>query len=341
MEEKTVIKLKEDYVFFQDGIFVCLYEKHKKIVVLKMKVGEGAYTENVKSDLSRPHTLKWLAKQRYWSWLGLVIMRYQNYFDILNEEQIAKNRVETNYFSVVKREHFAESFFVSSDFDKVRIFLWGATAVNLLLLKSILKHTVDVYLICDTLEIETDSFMSSQQERNILNRLGNDRCIVERQLETLDIREDDLFFVDATGVAEEELLRINDFLAASGCVVLFYGNKNKEMVIGPLVVSRESACMRCLQLQGLMNSYYNGENSFLDEVHVHLFQFFLMRIFYYIKGKNLYYLLSDVQIPINKVFTIQKDNITARVKYILRSNGCNCSKGTLDQSSNQEGQNGY
>ncbi len=331
MEEKTVIKLKEDYVFFQDGVFVCLYEKHTKMVVLKMKVGEGAYTDDVKSDLSRPHTLKWLAGQRYWRWLGLVIMRYHGYFDILNEEQTARNRVETNYFSVVKQEHFAESYSVASDFNEMRIFLWGATAINLLLLESILRQTAEVYLICDTLEIETDSFMSSQQEWEMLNRLGKDRCVMEQRLESLDIREDDLFFVDATGVAEEELLRINDFLAASGCVTLFYGNKNKEVVIGPLVISRESACMRCLQLQNLMNSYYDGENGFLDEVHAHLFLFFLLRILYYIKGKNLYYLLSDVQIPINKVFTIQKDNITASMKYILRSSRCSCSKGFHDQ----------
>lgn len=341
MEAKTVIKLKEDYVFFQDGVFVCLYEKHTKMVVLKMEVGEGAYTEDVKSDLSRPHTLQWLAGQRYWRWLGLIIMRYHCYFDILNEGQLAKDIVETNYFSVVKRKHFAENYLVTSDFDGTRIFLWGATAINLLLLESILKQTAEVYLICDTSETETDSFMSSQQERDMIESLGKDRCIVEQQLETLGIRENDLFFVDATGVAEEELLRINDFLVASGCVTLFYGNKNREVIIGPLVVSGESACMRCLQLQRLMNGYYSGENSFLDEVHVHLFQFFLMRILYYIKGKNLYYLLSDVQIPINKVFTIQKDDITASVKYILRSNGCNCSKRTLDQSINQEGQKGY
>ena len=88
-----------------------------------------------------------------------------------------------------------------------------------------------------------------------------------------------------------------------------------------------------------MSRYYNGENSFIDEVHAHLFQFFLLRILYYIKGKNLYYLLSDVQIPINKVFTIQKDDITASVKYILRSNKCGCYKGFSDQWSNQEGQN--
>lgn len=331
MEEKTVIKLKEDYVFFQDGVFVCLYEKHTKKVVLKMKTGEGAYTEDVKSDLSRPHTLKWLAVQRYWRWLGLVIMRYPDYFDILDKEHTTRSRVETNYFSVVKREHFAENYSVDSAFDEMRIFLWGATAINLLLLEPILKQTPEVYLICDTLDIETDSFMSSQQERDMLGHFGKDRCIAERQLEFLNICEDDLFFVDATGLAEEELLRINDFLAASGCVTLFYGNKNKEVVIGPLLISRESACMRCLQLQNLMSSYYNGENSFIDEVHAHLFQFFLLRILYYIKGKNLYYLLSDVQIPINKVFTIQKDDITASVKYILRSNKCGCYKGFSDQ----------
>ena len=168
MEEKTVIKLKEDYVFFQDGVFVCLYEKHTKKVVLKMKTGEGAYTEDVKSDLSRPHTLKWLAVQRYWRWLGLVIMRYPDYFDILDKEHTARSRVETNYFSVVKREHFAENYSVDSAFDEMRIFLWGATAINLLLLEPILKQTPEVYLICDTLDIETDSFMSSQQERDML-----------------------------------------------------------------------------------------------------------------------------------------------------------------------------
>lgn len=330
MEEKTVIKLKEDYVFFQDGVFVCLYEKHTKMVVLKMKVGEESYIENAKNDLSRPHTLKWIAKQRYWKWLGIVIMRYQGYFDILNEEQTIRSRVETDYFSVVKSEHFAEGYSVTSNFDEMRIFLWGTTDINFLLLKSILNHTTDVYLICDTSSIETDSFMSSQQESEMLNYMGKDRCITEQQLESLDIRENDLFFVDATGVAEEEILRINDFLATSSCVALFYGNKNKEVVIGPLVVNGESACMRCLQLQNLLNNYYSGENCFLDEVHAHLIQFFLKRILYYIKGRNLYYLLSDVQIPINKIFTIQKDNITASVKYILRSNGCSCSKRLSD-----------
>ena len=91
-------------------------------------------------------------------------------------------------------------------------------------------------------------------------------------------------------------------------------------------IGGESACLRCMQKQELLTEYYPGENSFLDRATWHLFAFFIIRTLYYIKDRNLYYLLSDAQIPINKVMTISRDDITAKMRYLHRDVSCACSQ---------------
>lgn len=327
MNENSIVKLLEDYVLFQEDEYVCIYQKSTKLVVLKLKAGKNAYTEAVKDDLSRPHQLKWLAKQPYWKWFGLVALKYPEFFEEMNESKAEKYVRKADYFTVVNREHFAENYQLDCKFEKIRIFLWGASALNKLLYDEIRDKVVDLYLIKnESDENDENSFLTLSGEKELENNIEKNRILLQDDLMQMDIRRADLFLVDATGVSEERLLEINEYVVRKDAVALFYSNSFKTAVIGPLVVGGESACIHCMQNQGLLKKYYAGGNGFLDQTFSHLFIFFVMRILYYIKGTNLYYLLSDAQIPINKIITITKDNIVAKMKYLYRDVDCICYK---------------
>ncbi len=327
MNENSIVKLKEDYVFFQDEEYICVYQKSTKLVVLKLKVGANAYSDSAKEDLKRPHKMQWLAKQTYWNWLGIAMLKYPNFFEELSESEADKCVKKTDYFSVVNRTHFAENYQVDSSFAKTRIFLWGNTSLNKLLYDNMKETVSDIYLIKNEEDmIDENSFLAIAGEEALEQKIVSERMIFKDELAKLGVTKDDLFFVDATGLSADKLVEISDYVVSKNAVSLFYGNTNKEVVIGPLVIGGESACIHCMQNQGILDNYYSGENSFLDRATSHLFMYFITRILYYIKDNNLYYLLSDAQIPINKVMTVSKENITAKMRYLHRDTECSCCK---------------
>ena len=152
------------------------------------------------------------------------------------------------------------------------------------------------------------------------------RKLPEKELKDRSGIQDVLFLADGTGMSADRLIELNDYMTERKATVLFYNNTNKENVIGPLVIGGESACLRCMQNQDILKEFYPGENGFLDRAAWHLFAYFIIRILYYIKGRNLYYLLSDAQIPINKVMTVSRDDMTAKMKYLYRDVSCPCCK---------------
>ena len=327
MNELSVVRLKDDYVFFQEEECICVYRKSTKLVILKLKAGKNAWNDAVKEDLKRPHQVQWLAKQPYWNWLGLLMLKYQDLFEELSEAEIDRAVKNTDYFSVVNPTHFAENFQVDASFQQAKIFLWGVTALNMLLYESLKETIPAIYMIRKEEDLaDVNSFTSLDGERRMEEAIPEERIIAEKDLAGRKVSRDDLFLIDGTGLGTDRLTEINDFITERKAAALFYNNANKAAVIGPLVIGGESTCLRCMQNQDILTEYYPGENGFLDRPVWHLFAFFILRTVYYIKDKNLYYLLSDAQIPINKVMTISREDITAKMRYLHRDVSCACSK---------------
>lgn len=327
MKENTIIRLKDDYVFFQDGEYICVYNKAIKMEVLKLKAGVGVYNDDIKEDLKRPHMIGWLAKQLYWNWLGVAILKYPDFFEQLTVAEANKYIKEADYFSVVDRTNFAENYMVSCSFEETRVFLFGITAQNKLLYDN-LKTIVDNLYVVKTHDVMVDenSFLGKADEEVLGGMIPSEKIVTENELTNFVSSKDDIFLIDTSGMSKEELLDVNSYVIHRNAVALFYGNNNKSLIVGPLVIGGESACLNCMENQEILDKYYPGTNGFLDMASYHLLTYFIIRILYYVKGKNLYYLLSDAQIPINKVITVSKEDITARMRYLHRDTQCQCCK---------------
>ena len=327
MNEHSVVRLKDDYVFFQEEECICVYRKSTKLVILKLKAGGNAWNDAVKEDLKRPHQVQWLAKQPYWNWLGLLMLKYQDLFEELNEAETEQAVIKTDYFSVVNPTHFAENFRVDASFQQTKIYLWGVTALNMLLYESLKEFVPVIYIIRKDEDMaDVNSFAGLNGERKLEEDVPEEKIIAEKDLTGRKVSSDDLFLIDGTGLDTDRLTEINDFITERKAAALFYNCTYKATVIGPLVIGGESACLRCMQNQDILKEFYPGENGFLDRAAWHLFAYFIIRILYYIKGRNLYYLLSDAQIPINKVMTVSRDDMTAKMKYLYRDVSCPCCK---------------
>lgn len=325
MKENTIIRLKEDFVFFQDGEYICIYNKATRMEVLKLKTGAGVYNDDIREDLNRPHMIGWLAKQSYWKWLGIVILKYPDFFEELTVSEAEKYVKKADYFSVVDRTHFAENYRVSNSFEGTRVFLWGTTAQNKLLYDGLKTIVDDIYLIRSDYEmVDENSFLGKAEEEALGAGIPAERIVGRNALGGSHISKDDIFIIDASGMSREELLDVNDYVIRRNAIALFYGNTNKNIMVGPLVIGGESACIHCMENQEILDKYYPGTNGFLDMASYHLLTYFIIRILYYAKGKNLYYLLSDSQIPINKVITVSKEDTTAKMKYLHRDTQCPC-----------------
>ena len=327
MNELSVVRLKDDYVFFQEDEYICVYRKSTKLVMLKLKAGKNAWNDAVKEDLNRPHQVQWLAKQPYWNWLGLLMLKYQDLFEELSEAETDRAVQKSDFFSVVNPTHFAEGFQADTSFRQTKIYLWGVTALNMLLYET-LKETIPAACVIRKEEdlADVNSFAGLDGEKRMEAAIPEEQIIAEKDMTERSVGQDDLFLIDGTGLDADRLAEINDFIVERKAVALFYNSTKKAAVIGPLVIGGESACLRCMQSQDVLTEYYPGENSFLDQAVWHLFAFFIIRTLYYIKDRNLYYLLSDAQIPINKVMTISRDDITAKMKYLHRDVSCACCK---------------
>ncbi len=327
MNEDSMIRLKEDYVFFQEDVFICVYRKSTKLVILKLKAGKGDWNAAVKEDLKRPHRLEWLSKQPYWNWLGILLLKYQDLFEELTEAETNNAVKKADYFSVVNPTHFAENFQVDASFVQTQVYLWGVTPLNKLLYENLKETIPEVYIVRKEEDLaDENSYMGLSGEKQLEEAIPKDRIIPEKEMTDRRGIRDALFLVDGTGMNADRLIEINDYVTDHKAVALFYNSTNKDTVIGPLVIGRESACLRCMQNQDILTEYYPGENGFIDRPTWHLFAFFVLRILYYIKDKNLYFLLSDAQIPINKVMMVSRDDMTAKMKYLHRDVNCPCCK---------------
>lgn len=318
MDENTRIQLKENYVLFQDGDCIGVYDKESKLLILRIKAGEDAFSISIQRELARPQKIAWLAHQDYWKWLGTIVKNYPDLFDVVGEEDVITKNEDNNYFSIVDRGNFAEKFHGNSQFMGSQIFLWGDTALNRALYRELQTNTDRIFII----KREGD-----MAEENCSYKLMEDLdyiMIDEKDVKDTIIRSIDVVLCDATGISVQNLLKWNAFITKKECVTLFYKNGLEQAVIGPLVVGGESACLSCLDQQDKLKKYYDRENGFLDSVNIHLLLFFILRILYYVKDDNLAYLLSDVQIPINKIITINKKNIMAKMEYIYREPACAC-----------------
>ncbi|MED9904698.1 MAG: hypothetical protein UFG06_11010 [Lachnospiraceae bacterium] len=329
MDEHAIIKMKADYILFQEDEFVCVYDKKQQIVILKVKAGEGACDEAVKEELKRPHKVCWLAGQRYFKWFGAILMKYPDIFEELSEKQAERELAEADYFSVVERSRFADNFFVDADFSGTRLLFYGVNSVTVLAAKELMRYGFKEMVFIDYDASYSADGMNSfaafgEQELKASLLLENSAIQVVSGLEEPAENEDDIYFVNGAGMSAEALLKINDYIVGHQKLCLFVNVTKKKLVIGPLVAGGESACLNCMQRDGSLSKYYPGGNAYMDSTYYHLLLFFILRTLFYIKGKNLYYLLQDAQIPINKVFTITKEDITVQVDYIYRSVGCGC-----------------
>lgn len=327
MNEQSIIRLDEDYVFFQDGQYICVYRKSTKLVMLKLKTGNDTYNEAIRDELQRPHKVRWLAKQPYWKWLSIVLLKHPEFFREISEMEAKRCAEESDYYSVVNRTHFAENYQIDASLRNIRVFLWGATPLNKLLYENLKDTVTELYIIRNEEDmVDENSFLGGTGELKLENSIPEGYMLSAEEMEQWQTTKDDLFLIDVTGLKTDKLIELNDYAVSKEAAALFYGNTREKAVIGPLVIGGESACLRCMQAQDILTEFYPGENGFLDRAVWHLFAYFIIRILYYIKGRNLYYLLSDAQIPINKVMTVSRDDMTAKMKYLHRDVNCPCCK---------------
>ena len=180
MNELSVVRLKDDYVFFQEDEYICVYRKSTKLVMLKLKAGKNAWNDAVKEDLNRPHQVQWLAKQPYWNWLGLLMLKYQDLFEKLSEAETDRAVQKSDFFSVVNPTHFAEGFQADTSFRQTKIYLWGVTALNMLLYET-LKETIPAACVIRKEEdlADVNSFAGLDGEKRMEAAIPEEQIIGE------------------------------------------------------------------------------------------------------------------------------------------------------------------
>ena len=219
MDEFTILRLKDDYLIFKDGEYLCVYDKTKKLVILKFVVGSNQFEERVSEELKHPHTIRWFSKKLYWPWLGFLIKKYPTLFLQLKEEQIYQELKAEDYFSVVNREHFAEKFLVDAKFKESNVVLYGINWVTVELAKQLLQYdyaSITFINNCEYVEVEDISYHPQLQIQSKKTQLLFDdervKVISLEEIEQLVPLEQEVYVVNAVDLSMQELMQFNDYI---------------------------------------------------------------------------------------------------------------------------------
>ncbi len=119
----------------------------------------------------------------------------------------------------------------------------------------------------------------------------------------------------------EWLFEINEMAQTLNQRVLFMTIDEQSILMGPLVIPKESGCLACLSQWH--NTY--GENfapNSLSLAFRNILMGFITRIILYTQGDHFRFLLEDAQIPFNQVFVIDKSTLAGRSDIFHREVDC-------------------
>lgn len=341
MELATIVKLKDKYLFFNDGNMICVYDMDENLVKLKLACKDVIDTYALKRELAKPHTLHWLSKKKYFSWLGVLISKYNDLFEVVGEENLLWERTKNNLTDIISRENYAENVEISMDFSDSTLVLYGLSGINVTIAeavrdlnyKSIILINRDEVVEAEDIEDETGIYTYKdvlQKKKDILSDYFNKRnekvkIINLQDLNDLTVIDKSIFIIENNSLSKEELLGINRFVTKHRKLALFFQMQPDKLIFGPLVVGGESACLECLEHGELFEKYYGIKSVPIDSVFRYMLMFLIKRTLCYVKENDLYILLGDVQIPINKIFKIDRFTMRGEFDYIYRDVDCTCS----------------
>lgn len=341
MELATIVKLKDNYLFFNDGNMMCIYDTDDSLVKLKFACKDNTDTYALKRELAKPHTLHWLSKQSYFSWLGVLISKYSDLFEVLEEDTVKSERTKNNLVEIIARESYAENVEVSMDFSESTLVLYGLSGTNVMIADAVkdmnykniilinrgevveaedIGDETGIYSYQDTLKSKKDILNEYYKERS-----ENISIFDLQEINDLAVIDKSIYVIENSGLSKKELLSINQFITKHKKVAIFFQMQQEELIFGPLVVGGESTCLKCLEHNGLFEKYFRAKSVPIDSVFRYMLLFFVKRTLCYVKENDLYILLGDVQIPINKIFKINRLTMRGEFDYIYRDINCNCS----------------
>jgi hypothetical protein len=341
MELTTIVKLKDNYLFFNEGNMMCIYDMDDSLVKLKFACKDIIDTYTLKRELSKPHTIHWLKKQSYFSWLGVLMSRYSDMFEVVEADTLQWERMKNNLTEIISRESYAENAELSVDFSHSTLVLYGLSKTNVMIVeavrdmnyKNIILINRDELVEADDIEDETGIYSYQdllKTKKDILTDYYRERShkinlLEQQELESLAAVDKSIFIIENDGLSKEELLRINLFITEHKKLAIFFQMHQEELIFGPLVVGGESTCLECLEHSGHYEKYYGVKSIPIDSVFRYMLLFLIKRTLCYVKENDLFILLGDVQIPINKIFKINRLNMRGEFDYIYRDIKCSCS----------------
>lgn len=337
----TVIKMDENYLIFVENEYLCIYNIEKKVVNFKIKLKNNmeVLIKIMKIDIKHPHSIRWLSKQPYWVILGVLLQKEISLFNILNNDATLKELQTNDYFSVVRRNNFAENQIINPSFEDSTLVLYGICKFTVDLYTIIKKYNyksiifvdredeVEVEDINDNLNVFMWDGIGKSKSSAITEVLKSDervKIINKKDMISLKNSDFETYIISKQNIGKQELFEINNYLVKNKKVGLFLNVTEEKLIVGPLVIGQESSCLSCMEKHGILDEYYSNTNTYYDEPFEHLALFFTLRTLFYVKGNNLFILLSDSQIPINKIITINKSDMLGEIHYLLISENCYC-----------------
>jgi len=340
MELSTIIKLRNNYFLFQEGSTMCVYDKEANLVKLKFSCAKAIDTYALNKELMMPHTLHWLQLQSYWSWLGVLVNRYHDLFEILISRDLKRERARLELSEIIARESYAENAEVLMDFSESTLVLYGLSRTNVAIAEAVsdMNYRNIIFInreeLAEAEDIEDETGIYKDQDllkskKEILQRYYGQKRREITILDLGDIKElvkmDKCFFViENNELSKEELLSMNQFVTEHRKVAIFFQMQQEQLVFGPLVIGGESTCLECLEHNGLFEQYFGRKSVPVDSVFRYMLLFLIKRTLCYVKEDDLFILLGDVQIPMNKIFKINRLTMRGEFDYIYRDAECNC-----------------
>lgn len=336
----SVVKLKNNYILFEeDSSTLCIYDKEKNLIVFKVKHNLNLDIKLMQQQLLRPNTLEYILKQPYRNIAGKLLKDYTDIFEELDEKNTLNELSRLDMLDVVSYDSFIEGTELSEDFSLNSLVVYGLSNVNLCLLETLKNNNFKEFILIDdeSLVETTDIYNSllykfenlNETKKSIVGKhyCNNNKVVIKSMnfLKEMNPNTKYIHLVFKGAMDTTKLLEINDILVSKKDLILYFDINKEKVVIGPLVVSSESACLKCMDKDQILNKYYDNHNQELTcDIYMHLLCYFIKRTLYHIKGDNLTNLLEDVQIPINKIFSINKGNLKGEVSYIYKNIYCHC-----------------
>lgn len=343
MELKTIIKLKEKYLLFsEDDKIFSIYDKEEKKFILRIKHNSNFDFEKMKNDLQRINTIGYLLEQDYNKIIYKLLKDYDYVFEEIGIEKSRKILEFYNLEDSIFFNKFIESAkFGHFDFSDVTFVFHDLSKVSIAIIEALLGYNPKKILI-----FSPDSYVEpidvvNSKIFNIEQLREKKQTIVKRYFDNnskLEILSDDMLekysFINSQKYihivvkgrfSKEKILYINDFALNEGHMCIFSDINRYKVLFGPIVIPGESACIRCLINQTSSIAYFKEENySVISKIYIYFLLGLILRTLFYISGDRLKYLLEDAQIPINRVFSINKEDLLGEVEYFHKDVNCSC-----------------